>query len=70
MLINEYLFCRACHEKVCREKLALFGTEKRKSGSIAYRKLQRERRVGGWEKKAKEGFNLYGGCFTAPGSKN
>ena len=36
-------FCRACHEKVCREKLALFGTEKRKSGSIAYRKLQRER---------------------------
>ena len=41
MLINEYLFCRACHEKVCREKLALFGTEKRKSGSIAYRKLQK-----------------------------
>ena len=36
-------FCRVCHEKVCREKLALFGTEKRKSGSIAYRKLQRER---------------------------
>jgi len=48
VLINEYLFfCRVCHEKVCREKLALFGTEKRKSGSIAYRKLQRERRVGG-----------------------